>query len=325
MIATSREWAGIYAAQGRQPVPIARDSKAPTAKNWQTRLWRSEDFTDDCNIGLILGTRSGDLVDIDLGCPEVLALVDIYLSPTDAVFGRKSKPRSHYLYIAPGAIFESFTDPLLKKKRTLLELRAQGRDGGCHQTLVPPSVADGEQRAWEGETIEPAVFDAAKLYRRCAYLATGCLVRRYISEPASERPAPDLPHLLYEAEPALGRAAYRWLGITDPNAPQWQPKRRSEYTPAEIDLAELVAAIPNNCDWHGWNRVGMAIFAASGGSDQGGIIFDDWSSKAPNYDPYTTIARWRHYHRSPPTRLTIGTLIHLAREAGWQPKPTAAE
>ena len=76
------------------------------------------------------------------------------------------------------------------------------------QTLLPPSVADGERREWDGDNIEPAVFDAAKLRRRCAYLAIGCLIRRYVSEQTSERPAPDLPHLLHEADPILGRAGY---------------------------------------------------------------------------------------------------------------------
>ena len=64
----------------------------------------------------------------------------------------------------------------------------------------------------------------------------------------------------------------------------------------------------------------MAIFAASGGSNQGGIIFDAWSAKSPAYNPYDdNVARWRHWHKSPPSRLTVGTLVHLARQAGWQP------
>ena len=304
---------------GQALVPIPQGEKGPRVPGWQTRELRPGDFTAGCNVGLILGPRSGDTVDIDLDCPEALALADIYLPPTGAVFGRASKPKSHRLYISAGALFEFFGDPLIQGKSTLLELRAPGRDGGAHQTLIPPSIADGERREWEGETIEPAVFDAAKLGRRVAYLAIGCLVRRYVSEHASERPAPDLPHLLYEADPILGRAGYRWLGMPDPDAPQWKPKARRDYTRAEIDLADLVAAIPNDCDWHGWNRVGMAIFAASGGSDQGGIIFDAWSAKSPTYNPYVTMTRWQHYCRSPPSRLSTGTLVYLARQAGWQP------
>ena len=309
-----------YQRRGWSLVPNPVGRKGSIIKGWQTQDFSPADFHADCNVALILGPRSRDTVDIDLDCVEALELADIYLPETGAVFGRKSKPQSHRLYIASGACFESFGDPLLKGKSTLLELRAQGRDGTSqHQTLLPPSIADGERREWDGDTIEPAVFDAAKLQRRCAYLAIGCLVRRYVSKHTSERPAPDLPRLLYEADPILGRAGYRWLGMPDPDAPQWQPKARRDYTRAEIDLTDLVAAIPNDCDWHGWNRVGMAIFAASGGSDQGGIIFDAWSAKSPAYNPYTTMARWQHYRRSPPSRLSIGTLIHLAKAAGWQP------
>jgi Primase C terminal 2 (PriCT-2)/Bifunctional DNA primase/polymerase, N-terminal len=317
-------WISEYRRRGWSLVPTAAGSKRPTAQGWQTRAWAPQDFAPGANVSVILGQRSGHPVDIDLDCSEALALADIYLPPTDAIFGRASKPRSHRLYISAGAVFEAFADPLSAAGNMLLELRAEGRDGGAHQTLIPPSIADGERREWEGETIEPAVFDAAKLRRRCAYLAIGCLIRRYVSEHTSERPAPDLPHLLYEAEPILGRAAYRWLGMPDPDAPQWQPKRRRDYSQAEIDLAELVDSIPNDCDWHGWNRVGMAIFAASGGSDQGGIIFDAWSAKSPRYNPYETVARWRHWHKSPPSRLTVGTLVHLARQAGWQP-PRSSE
>jgi hypothetical protein len=308
-----------YRRRGWALVPIPAGRKGPVLQGWQTRDFAPGDFPDGCNLGLLVGPRSGDAVDVDLDCEEALALADIFLPATDAVFGRAAKPRSHRLYISPGAVFEAFADPLGKGKSTLLELRAQGRDGGAHQTLIPPSIADGERRDWEGDGIDPAAFGTAKLRRRCAYLAIGCLIRRYVSEHASERLAPDFPHILHEAEPILGRTAYRWLGMPDPDAPKWQPKARRDYTKAEIDLAEVVAAIPNDCDWHGWNRIGTAIFAASGGSDQGGIIFDSWSAKSVKYDPYATIARWNHWHRSPPSRLSAGTLIYLARQAGWRP------
>jgi hypothetical protein len=120
------------------------------------------------NIAVILGPASGELVDSDLDCPEALALADLYLPPTRAVFGRGSKPRSHRLFIAPGAVYESFADPLTGN--TLIELRAAGRDGGAHLTLFPPSIADGERREWDGEVIAPAVVDAAVLRTAAAWL-----------------------------------------------------------------------------------------------------------------------------------------------------------
>ncbi|MGA8756454.1 MAG: PriCT-2 domain-containing protein [Stellaceae bacterium] len=303
------------------------NSKGPRQQGWPDRPVIGDlidkTFAGPGNLAVRAGKASNGLVDIDLDCTEALALAPIYLPPTRAIFGRPGKRGSHLLYYAPGAVFATFADPMRRTEKTLLELFADGREGGAHAITLPPSIIDSEQREWEGDTIEPAHFGAGKLYRRCAFLAIGCLVRRYVSEQASERPGPDLPHLLYEAETPLGREAYRWLGMPDPDRPAWRPKHRRDYTREELDLSDLVAAIPNDCDWHGWNRVGMAIWVASGGSDQGGIIFDAWSAKAANYNPYTNIERWRHYRRSPSSRLTVGSLIYLAQLAGWRPPHTA--
>ena len=115
-----------YRRRGWALVPIPAGRKGPVLQGWQTRDFAPGDFPDGCNLGLLVGPRSGDAVDVDLDCEEALALADIFLPATDAVFGRAAKPRSHRLYISPGAVFEAFADPLGKGKSTLLELRAQG-------------------------------------------------------------------------------------------------------------------------------------------------------------------------------------------------------
>jgi hypothetical protein len=310
--------------RGWQIIPIPPGEKGPRSKGWPD-LHPSADevrrhLAAGGNIGVRLGPASGELVDVDLDCDEALALADLYLPPTQAVFGRPSKQRSHRLYIAPGAGFETFHDPLIKKgKNTLVELRAQGRDGGAHQTLLPPSVADGGRREWHSEVIAPAVITATVLRTAVAWLAIGALVRRYVSVHASERPGPDLPDLLAEADPVLGQTARCWLKVPDRTARTAPLRPRREMTADEVDLAEMVAAIPNNEDWAGWNSMGLAIYAATGGSDHGAVIFDDWSEKSLRYNPYTTGERWRHYHRSPPSRTGIGKLISLALAAGWRP------
>ena len=98
------------------------------------------------------------------------------------------------------------------------------------------------------------------------------------------------------------------------------PRPHREMSPRDLDLAEIVAAIPNNCSWEEWNRIGMAIFAASGGSGDGRIVWDDFSTRSHKYNPRAAEERWRNYHRSPPSRTGIGMLAALAREAGWQPR-----
>jgi Primase C terminal 2 (PriCT-2)/Bifunctional DNA primase/polymerase, N-terminal len=308
--------------RGWQFAIVPPDEKGPDRKGWPDHRPSVEEVRRHLaaggNIGVRLGPASGELVDIDLDCTEALALADLYLPATQAEFGRASKLRSHRLFIAPKATFETFADPV--DGSMLLELRADGRDGGAHQTLFPPSVADGERREWHGEVIAPAVVSATFLRTAAAWLAVGALVRRYVSASASEHPAPDMPDLLQDADPVLGQAAQRWVKL--PHRTPARPSR--EMTADEIDLAEMVAAIPNSEDWDGWNNMGLAIYAATGGSDHGGVIFDDWSAKSTKYNPYVTGERWRHYHRSPPSRTGIGKLISLALAAGWRPSDRKA-
>jgi putative DNA primase/helicase len=67
-------------------------------------------------------------------------------------------------------------------------------------------------------------------------------------------------------------------------------------------------------EWADWNRIGMAFWRASGGSEAGFAAFDTWSGKnAEKYDPAATRARWEHYRTSRPSRLTAATLVWEAR------------
>lgn len=310
-----------YYRRGWAVVPVPPGQKASVMTGWPNFRAAADDlphlFRDGGNIAVILGAPSGQLVDIDLDCPEALALADLYLPATRAIFGRASKPDSHRLFVAPRAVYESFADPLTSK--TLVELRAAGPDGGAHQTIFPPSIADSERREWCGDTIAPTVIDAVALRTAVVWLAIGCLAMRYVDETPARNPGPDVPGLLWECDHALGRRAYDWLGLPHPDAPRRYPRPRRELSRDDLDLAEMVAAIPNDCDWPAWNEIGMAIYAASGGSEHGSVVFDDFSAKSAKYQSHAVVERWRNYRRSPPTRTGIGKLIALALASGWRP------
>jgi hypothetical protein len=91
------------------------------------------------------------------------------------------------------------------------------------------------------------------------------------------------------------------------------------------DIAAALELIPNNdLPWDGdggWNYLAMAVWRASGGSEDGFAAFDRWSAKSGKYDADATAARWEHFFRSPPDQLGFGTLVHYARlaEPGWEP------
>src|SRR5262249_25961419 len=70
-----------------------------------------------------------------------------------------------------------------------------------------------------------------------------------------------------------------------------------------------------------WNGMGMAVFAASKGSDEGFTLFDKWSKKSEKeYNAANTAEKWGKYHSCPPTEIGVGSIFHWADEAapGWR-------
>jgi putative DNA primase/helicase len=165
-----------YIRRGWSPVPIPHCRKGPAIRGWQELRITAADaprFFDGTpmNIGVITGAPSGGLADADLDSPEAVALADGYLPRTGAVFGRRSRPRSHRLYRAAGVRRAAFVDPA--DGEMLLELRGDG-----HQTLAPGSThPSGEPVAWH-EDGEPAAGDAAELEAACARLAAASMLLR---------------------------------------------------------------------------------------------------------------------------------------------------
>jgi hypothetical protein len=99
------------------------------------------------NVGVQLGPKSNNLVDLDIGCPEALLIAGQFFPHTPAVFGRPSKQFSHALYYSPSLLELTkkaaiqFPDPAAtdKEKAMLLELRCGGGSKGA-QTVFPGSV-----------------------------------------------------------------------------------------------------------------------------------------------------------------------------------------
>jgi hypothetical protein len=142
-----------YIRRGWAVIPIPHGRKTPVIKDWPklliTEASAHEFFNaQPQNIGVILGTPSLNLIDIDLDCPEAVMLAPHFLPETPAIFGRTSKRRSHYLY-------ESKIEQAKYKApdgKMLLELRS---DGG--QTIFPGSVHSGEAVEWASEGIPSPV------------------------------------------------------------------------------------------------------------------------------------------------------------------------
>jgi len=139
-----------YIARGFAVVPISHKQKAPKIKAWEELNITADNAAKffngaDQNIGVQLGARSNGLSDVDLDCAEAVKLASHFLPPTDAVFGRESKPSSHYLYFiddAPEKATEQLKD---ENKQTLIELR-MGGGGRLHRRFFRVARTRAEKR-----------------------------------------------------------------------------------------------------------------------------------------------------------------------------------
>ena len=126
------------------------------------------------NVGVLLGAPSGDLVDVDLDALEAVALADVFLPATRAVFGRASKRASHRLYVCT-IDTEKFADVDKRDDTSMLvEIRSTGG-----QTVFPGSThPSGEAVAW-AEDGDPAPVEALELRRAVVHLACAAMLARH--------------------------------------------------------------------------------------------------------------------------------------------------
>jgi hypothetical protein len=154
--------------------------KNPIEEEWTLTSQEPDDYRPGCNLGLMTGRISGDLVCIDLDTPRARELADDFLPATAMVEGRPGKPKSHRYYrvrnIPPELISdaaEGMGGPRIKhfadaNKKEILAFLGTGAQAAC-----PPSVHEsGEVRSWEGGTPgEPALIDCEMLYSSARLLA----------------------------------------------------------------------------------------------------------------------------------------------------------
>lgn len=96
-----------------------------------------------------------------------------------------------------------------------------------------------------------------------------------------------------------------------------------------VDWDEVQRALPfisADCDHETWRNVGMALHAASDGSQDAFTLWDEWSATATEpgkYQPRIMRGQWRSFGKG--QGIGIGTLFHVAAEHGWTRGPEINE
>ena len=129
-------------------------------------------------------------------------------------------------------------------------------------------------------------------------------------------PLADLPDWIYNA-------------IVNPPDKKTTPKnitvRLSGENRTDLDRAseeEVTAALNSidpDCDYQTWIEIGQALHTWD--SENGLTIFDEWSSKGSKYKDGECQDKWNSFTAG--GGITIGTLFHHAKGAGWKPDITA--
>ena len=134
------------------PIPIKYKSKQPINKGWPDLRISNNDIGthfngDSTNIGVLTGQASKGLVDVDIDNSTALRFAPWFLPQTNCVFGRASKPKSHWVYRVP----DSQTQETFQSTGMIVEVRGNRR---C--TVFPGSVHESD---------EPIEFDNPHDYR----------------------------------------------------------------------------------------------------------------------------------------------------------------
>ena len=194
---TMLETALEYIAKGWAPIPIEFREKFPPIKGWQnlriTAMTAPQYFNGVAqNVGVILGSASGGLTDVDLDGEEARLVASYFLPKTGAVFGREGSRHSRWLYRTNlagtrGSAVLKYKDPAASDKKSgMIELRigagpgAEGNEDGNAQTVFPGSThKTGEAITWELPHGEPTEIGGDELERCVEKLAAASALGRH--------------------------------------------------------------------------------------------------------------------------------------------------
>jgi DNA polymerase-1 len=159
-------------------------SKDPGYLDWQHLRLTAEDLDHRFphqvprNIALLNGAPSGNICDADLDCPEALSVAPQLLPSTGWRFGRRSAPRSHWVYRTDRPLDKAQVEFRDTDGTMLVELRGTGG-----LTVVPPSThkESGEEIAWEHDPRhhDPAEVPLDDLLRATGEVAAAALLARH--------------------------------------------------------------------------------------------------------------------------------------------------
>lgn len=83
------------------------------------------------------------------------------------------------------------------------------------------------------------------------------------------------------------------------------------------ELRNMVMSIDGGHDYIKWRNVGLALHHTTAGAMHGLAIWEEWSAKFPKYQEGQTAYQWGRMQDENTSLLSLGTLMHYAKENGY--------
>ena len=225
--------------RGIMPLPLLPGEKNPIIRDWQHLTITAANAADYFNganldVGGRMGPKSGGLVDVDLDCIEAMTLATYFLPPTAAIYGRASKPKSHFLYRSEDAEPKGAIPFKDENNKELVDLKIGGGMKGSQSVMPGSRHPSGELYAWDSSG-EPARVPFNTIKDAVTGLAVASLLLRhwpedsrneFLSGLAASSPAPVGRRRQYFTLPrsSAGTKAIR-IALPSTPKPRWRPPR----------------------------------------------------------------------------------------------------
>lgn len=233
---------------GFGPLPIPYAHKKAVIKGWPTLKITQKNFDEyfpkgtKQNVGILNGAPSGNIIDIDIDHMTALYFAQIYLPKTCMIFGRKTKPKSHWIYkCTPLPETQKFGS---KKHGMIIELRSTGS-----QTVFPPSTHESGEKIEFFEFGDPTTVKKEDLEKACKIiLIATILVEEYPEEGVRNDFALSLCSLALRLFEMDISEAKKFVSAVALQAGDSESKARAnivDYTAKRIAAGDEVQGIPS--------------------------------------------------------------------------------
>jgi hypothetical protein len=262
-------------------VPIKQGTKRPAANSWTQTDFNSKGF-ERIYSGFGIGVKGAKTpgVDCDIAdenvCRQIIDWCHRNIGAAPIRIGRA--PRSLLVYRS---------DEPLKRSRST---RYRSPNGANHQIEL---IGNG------GQFVAYAIHPSTGL----PYLWPEQELTEVPSDELCEITQDDVHALFRHFDDVAVEAGWTRVEPAPLTRLKEQKPRQSahELTAAIHDLRAAMSVIPIQPEtYNRWTMVGMALYHATEGSDEGFELWDQWSSKGDKYNPDEMEAKWRSFGRASP-------------------------